>query len=88
MDYVYPIITTPSEGGYLVTVPDLDINTEGNSVENALFMAKDAIGMWGISQQDLGREIPKCTDYKPVCGENDMVAWITIDFDDFRARQS
>ena len=29
MKAVYPIILTPAERGYVVFVPDLDINTEG-----------------------------------------------------------
>jgi len=32
MKNVYPIILTPAERGYVVTVPDLHINTEGNDI--------------------------------------------------------
>ncbi|MDR1747458.1 MAG: type II toxin-antitoxin system HicB family antitoxin, partial [Spirochaetaceae bacterium] len=56
---VYPIILTPDESGYVVTVPDLEINTQGNNLEEAIYMARDAIGAWGICQQDFGREIPQ-----------------------------
>ena len=58
MKQAYPIILTPSEHGYVVYVPDLDINTEGKDLADAIDMAADAIGLWGISAQDLGREIP------------------------------
>ena len=51
MKHVYPIIITPPEQGekdYLVYVPDFDINTEGTSLDDALFMARDAIGLIDI----------------------------------------
>ena len=32
MKAVYPIILTPAERGYVVFVPDLDINTEGDDL--------------------------------------------------------
>ncbi len=41
----YDVILTPApEGGYVVSVPELpDVHTEGESREEALEMAKDAI---------------------------------------------
>ena len=41
MKAVYPIILTPAERGYVVFVPDLDINTEGEDLANAIEMARD-----------------------------------------------
>ena len=49
MKQAYPIILTPSEHGYVVYVPDLDINTEGKDLADAIDMAADAIGLWGVS---------------------------------------
>ena len=48
MKTVFPIILTPADVGYVVTIPDLNINTEGSSVADAIEMARDAIGLWGI----------------------------------------
>ena len=50
MKAVYPIILTPAERGYVVFVPDLDINTEGEDLADAIEMARDAIGLWGITE--------------------------------------
>ena len=55
MKAVYPIILTPAERGYVVFVPDLDINTEGDDLADAIEMARDAIGIWGITEEDAGR---------------------------------
>lgn len=58
MKAVYPIILTPAERGYVVFVPGLDINTEGEDLADAIEMARDAIGLWGITEEDAGRKIP------------------------------
>ena len=81
---VFPIILTPETGGYVVFVPDLDINTQGNSMAEALYMARDAIGAWGIYQQDIGREIPEPSSDEPPHEPNEMISWIDIDFDKYR----
>ena len=52
---VYPVVLTPTSDGYFVTVPDLNINTQGETLAQAIFMARDAIGLWGISEQDDGQ---------------------------------
>lgn len=48
MKYAYPIVITPSDGDYVVYVPDLDINTQGSSVADAMEMARDAIRDVGL----------------------------------------
>lgn len=80
----YPIILTPSKIGYVVTVPDLDINTQGKDIAEAIYMARDAIGLWGITEQDDGRTIPEPSTIEPPHELNEFVAWVDIDFDDYR----
>ena len=65
MKTVYPIILTPAERGYVVYVPDLEINTEGDDLADAIEMARDAIGLWGISEEDAGRKIPMASGQIP-----------------------
>ncbi len=80
----YPIILTPDGSGYVVTVPDLEINTQGNNLEEAIYMARDAIGAWGICQQDMGREIPRPSEKEPAHGTGELISWVDIDFDKYR----
>lgn len=47
-----------SEHPFLVYVPDLEIFTEGNSFADAIEMARDAIGLTGISMEDNDEELP------------------------------
>ena len=58
MKTAYPIILTPAGGMYAVTIPDLDISTQGTDVADAMYMARDAIGIWICYEQDEGRPIP------------------------------
>ncbi|MCQ4924958.1 type II toxin-antitoxin system HicB family antitoxin [Tissierella carlieri] len=87
MKKVYPIILTPGEYGYTVTVPDLEINTQGTDVIDAIDMARDAIGLWGITEEDLGRKIPepKTISMDLIAHYSDeIVTLIDIDFIDYR----
>lgn len=84
MKKVYPIILTPDEIGYVVTVPDLNINTEGDSLAEAIEMARDAIGLWGICEEDAGRIIPEPHAVKLKHKDNEIVTLVDIDFKAYR----
>lgn len=84
MTKVYPVILTPTASGYVVAVPDLDINTQGKDLAEAIYMARDAIGLWGISEQDDGRSIPEPASAEPPHEVNELVSWVDIDFDKYR----
>lgn len=58
MRTAYPAFITKDENEYLVCVPDLDIYTEGKSFADAIAMARDAIGLTGITLEDEGKEVP------------------------------
>lgn len=62
MRKVYPVIFTPlndEKDTVLIEVPDWKILTEGYGVADAVYMARDAIGLKGIGYEDDGREIPE-----------------------------
>lgn len=84
MKTVYPIILTPAEHGYVVYVPDLEINTEGEDLADAIEMARDAIGLWGISEEDAGRKIPMASGQIPKSADNELVTLVDIDFSAYR----
>lgn len=81
---VYPVILTPTDSGYVVTVPDLDINTQGKDIAEAIYMARDAIGLWGICEQDDGRVIPEPSTSEPPHEADELVSWVDIDFIKYR----
>ncbi len=82
---IYPIILHPEKGGgYSVDVPDLNIGTQGETVAECIDMARDAIGLWGICQQDDHKPIPTPTTLTPRCDEGSLVTLVDIDFDAYR----
>lgn len=60
----YPTFIAKSGEDYLVYVPDMDIYTEGTSVENAIEMARDSIGLKGIAIEDEHLPIPDPKGYE------------------------
>jgi predicted RNase H-like HicB family nuclease len=84
---VYPIVLTPVDSGYVVFVPDLEINTEGADLADAIYMARDAIGLWGICEQDVGRQIPEPASLAPETEGNEFVTLVDIDFAEYRKKQ-
>lgn len=81
----YPIVIHPAaEGGYIVDVPDLDINTQGESIPECIDMARDAIGLWCICRQDERLPIPDPSTVSPEHQEGDIVTLVDIDVDAYR----
>ena len=86
MAVVYPVILSKEANGYFVTIPDFDANTEGETLEEAIFMARDAIGILGIEMEDEGEQLPK--PFSRTCEKElgDQMALIDIDFEDYRKK--
>lgn len=84
MKKVFPVVLSPAEVGYIVYVPDLDINTEGKDLADAVAMARDAIAMTGICMQDDGRSIPEPGALTPDHNDNEVVTLVDVDFDAYR----
>ena len=85
MKQVYPVILHPEpEGGFSVSVPDLNIGTQGETIAECIDMARDAIGLWGICEQDEGHVIPEPSGLTPEHEEGELVTLVDIDFDAYR----
>ena len=85
MKQVYPVILHPEvEGGFSVSIPDLNIGTQGETIAESIDMARDAIGLWGICEQDEGRVIPEPSGLTPEHEEGELVTLVDIDFDAYR----
>lgn len=88
MKNVYPIILTPQDDFIVVTIPDFEANTQGVDMGEAMDMARDAIGLLGITLQDEGRPLPESTPLDQVRGEyeGDIVTLVDIDFAEYRRK--
>ena len=94
MKKVYPVILTQTQDVVLVEVPDLEILTEGMSLADAIEMARDAIGVTGISMEDHGESIPEPTNINAMDVMNgtfvgdghSVVSLVDIDFAEYRKK--
>lgn len=85
MKAVYPIVLIPDKVGYVVYVPDFDINTEGDTMAEAIEMARDAIGIIGIDYEDEKKVLPTPSDITNIkTKENEIVSLVDIDFSKYR----
>lgn len=82
----YPIILKKTDDGYYVEIPDFDIGTQGESIPDAMKMARDAIGLMGIDMQDDGKEIPEPYSVERKPEKEDIVTLVDIDFSEYRKK--
>jgi predicted RNase H-like HicB family nuclease len=69
----------------MACVPDFPINTHGKDLPEAMFMARDAIGLTGISMQDRNIPLPTPTNIDNVTRDDgDVVSFVDVDFDEYR----
>lgn len=101
MKQVYPtfILNTDdgSEHPFLVCVPDMEIFTEGDSFANAIEMARDAIGLAGISMEDNKQDIPEPSeqsdalekvqqDTEIIDFSKGILTYVDVDFSEYRRK--
>lgn len=87
MKTAYPIVLIPDKVGFVVYVPDFDINTEGDTMAEAIEMARDAIGIVGIDFEDDGKDLPVPSNLKDIkTKENEIVSLVDIDFTEYRRK--
>lgn len=94
MKNVYPVIFTQTKDVVLIDIPDLEILTEGQNMIDAVEMARDAIGLKGITIEDNGEQIPEPTELSKINLENGVfikegksfLSLVDIDFTEYRRR--
>lgn len=94
MKKVYPVIFTQTEDVILVEVPDLNILTEGRDMAEAIEMARDAIGLHGISREDHGEVIPEASLSSEIDVETGtfadegkgFISYVDVDFSIYRRK--
>lgn len=86
--FVYPAIFTAEGNGYVVEFPDLPgCLTEGDSLEEALEMANDALSLYIFDLVEDKKTIPEATDPREVkCDENSFVSIIAFDLLEYRKK--
>ena len=87
MKKAYPITITLDGEFYMVFVPDFELNTQGESIAEAMEMARDVIGMAGCFKEDEGLDIPEPSKLEDVRPEaNAVLTLVDVDFDEYRRK--
>lgn len=101
MKQVYPTFILNQDDGsehpFLVCVPDMEIWTEGDTLADAIEMARDEIGATGISMEDNKEELPVPSEQKTAmekmkqsAGELDfskgIMTYVDVDFSEYRKK--
>lgn len=83
----YPILLTPDEKGFVVYIPDFDINTQGENLTEAIEMARDAIGLIGIDMEDDKKTLPSPSNIFHIKSrDNEIVSLVDVDFTEYRRK--
>ena len=86
MKGAYPIILQKTGEGYYVNIPDFEIGTQGDSITDAMEMARDAIRLTGIDMEDDGKTLPEPYTVKLEPKKDDIVTLVDVDFAEYRRR--
>lgn len=86
MKYAYPAIFTKEESGYSVIFPDVEgCATCGDTLPDAMEMAKDALCLMLYDYEEEGEAIPPVSDIKKIqADETDIVSMICCDTIEYR----
>ncbi|MCR4963733.1 MAG: type II toxin-antitoxin system HicB family antitoxin [Firmicutes bacterium] len=86
MKYAYTAIFEAEDNGYVVSFPDLPgCITEGDSVEEAVYMARDALCLWLYNKEAEGENIPPASNPQFIAApENAFASVVAVDTDDYR----
>lgn len=82
----YPVIFTQSGGGYIAYISDFDMYTQGSTLNEAVKMARDELGILGVDYLDDNIEIPKPSNINDVKASHpdDIVKLVDIDFEEYK----
>lgn len=87
MKHAYPVFIQKDKDFYTVEIPDFEIGTQGETIADAMEMARDAIGMCGCYRQDEGKAIPRPTAPDEVTTRKGaLMTLVDVDFDEYRRK--
>lgn len=89
MRKAYKIILIPEENElhpYTVFIPDFNTYTEGDDIADAIYMARDSIGLMGITMQDDGESIPEPDTAEYTLEADSIVTYVDVDFAEYRRK--
>lgn len=87
MKIAYPVVITKGDKFFIASVPDCKIDTQGTSVIEAIEMARDAISVWCVCQEDEKRALPAPSEMSDIeCESGGIVTLVDADIAAYRKR--
>ena len=87
MKLVYPVIISKGDKYLIASIPDCNIDTQGENMADAIEMARDAISIWCVTEQDAGRELPTASDIASIsCEDDEILTLIDADIEAYRRK--
>lgn len=87
MKTAYPVVISKGQKFLIASVPDCEIDTQGENLVDAIEMARDAISIWCVGKQDEGRQLPRPSELSTVEHEpDDTVTLVDVDIDAYRRK--
>lgn len=89
MKNAYPVIMEKDGDGFVVSIPDFRLDTQGDSIQDAIEMARDAIGIAGVVLEDKGAKLPEASGYEEAlkkAPDGAIVSFVDIDFAEYRRK--
>jgi len=87
MKVAYPVIISKGEKYLLASVPDCEIDTQGQNLVDAMEMARDAISIWCVAELDSGRSLPIPSELSSITQEDgDVVTLVDADIEAYRKK--
>ena len=72
---------------YVVSIPDFEMNTQGESVAEAMEMARDVIGMCGCFKEDEGLPVPQASAIDSIRAKKGAIlTLVDVDFAEYRRK--
>lgn len=85
MKTAYPVIFTKHSDGYVAHAPDFPLDTQGDSLVEAIEMVRDAIGLMGIDMEDDKKPLPTPSNIEKItCAADQLISVVDIDFVEYR----
>ena len=87
MKNVYPIVIVKDKDYYVVSIPDFETGTQGETLAEAISMSRDAIGMCGCYMEDDGKELPTPSNVSEMrVKDGELVTLVDVDFTEYRRK--
>jgi len=83
---VYPVVFEKEDDGYFVTIPDLDLFTQGESLPDAIAMARDVISLWVMNLQDEKKDVPAAGSVEFAVPEGATVSYVDANIAEYRKK--